>query len=143
MDRKLINELLGVTGQESPESQVILIQSPMTAPRWTKGTARTRSRGTTIDEEITAMPYPSRANAMIVWGAPLSNSTRGRMCATLHAASTRCASQNRRRAATGVRLPVLRLQACDSGSVDVRSIARQAIHRVERAGLEPLMVRRP
>ena len=57
-------------------SQAMLTHLPMGAPRCTSGTTRTPARGIRALDGTTAMPYPARASATRVEGAPLSSNTR-------------------------------------------------------------------
>ncbi len=63
-------------------SQAMLAQVPRATPCRTIGTARTLLGGICALDRTKAIPYPARARATRVSGAPLSSSTWGRRCAT-------------------------------------------------------------
>ena len=65
--------------------------------RSTRGIARRPPRGIGTLDGRTATPYPARASAISVWGAPLSSSTSGRMFATWQAASNQSREPKSRR----------------------------------------------
>ena len=68
-------------------SHARLSQRPIGAPRCTSGTTRRPRRGIRTLDGTIAMPYSAWASATSVEGAPLSRSTRGRMCAIWQAVS--------------------------------------------------------
>ena len=84
-------------GRKRRGSHAIAIHPPTGTPRSTRGITRRPPRGIGTLDGRTATPYPARASAISVWGAPLSSSTSGRMFATWQAESNQSREPKSRR----------------------------------------------